>query len=245
MKVKVYKSRISHKRYGSWKVERLTRKQAENELDKKGLTIKEKKISKNKISQEISDETVAGYCRIKNFKRIIQNMKNDREQFSEYLNQFVNAVTNTIEMEGGEFNRFSEDGILFYFRKSKGKKDYINRAVLSAYKIRYRMNKLNRKWQTFREDAWTVGIGINKGIADFKILDDSETLYGELAEIVKGLSVSAARSEILISEKIFNESGFDESLFQMKEPKHVPVHGKDYVLKVREIVGLMKDTGLI
>jgi len=246
MKIKVYRSKISQKRYSNWKVEKLTRKQAENELDQQGLKITTQKLSHpGQKGNEFSEESVVGYCRIKNFKNIIVQLKSDKDLFTEYLNEFIRAVTGIVEMEGGEINKFSDDGILFYFRRGKTKKEYLNRAVLSSYKMRYRMNKLNRKWQTATDNPWIVGIGINKGNADFKIFEDSHTLFGELAETVKGLSNSAGSGEILISEKVYNDSEFDDSIFQMKEPKHVPIHGKGYVVKVKEIVGINKDVGLV
>ncbi len=246
MKIKIYKSRISKKSYSNWKVKRFTREEIDRELEKKGLKVKNKKLSgEEKSIKEYSEEAVVGYCRIRNFKNIILKMKTERELFSDYLNQFIKAITEIVEMEGGETNRFSEDGILFYFKKGKHKKDYLTRAVLSSFRMRYRMNKLNRKWKTIRDDAWTIGVGIDMGTAYFKTFENSSTLTGELANMVIGLSNSAGNGQILISDKIFNDVDFDKSLFQIKEARHVPVHGKGYVLKVREVIGVNKDVGLV
>ncbi len=242
MERKTLKSKISHKRYKKAVFERVV-------IDRK-VHGKDKRVFKPRAEKKESNITqrfgTVGYCSIKDFKNIIKRMSDSREKFASCLNQFIGAVTDIITDEGGLVEKFSSDGILFYFPVDKNFTDGSMRAVISSLKIRYRMNKLNRSWEFFRiEDSWNIRIGINTGMIMIDVIEDGDdvkvAIKGEPAEIARGIGSIADAVKILITEKTYSDKGFKKAHFKIEEPYHMHLKVTDYMAKVWQITGMIRE----
>ncbi len=185
-----------------------------------------------------------GYCAIRNFKEILKRWSDNREQLHQCLNGFIEAVTDIVGRQGGVAERFSANGILFGFGHERADKEDLKNAIVSALKIRYRMNKLNRAWDLYHEDAWKIGIGVIKGTAmvmmEMEKGDSAYTFRGNLPALARGLGSSAGASQVIVTEETYKDSLFPKDFIETQEPYHVQIHGTDYMTRVREIVAMSR-----
>ena len=249
---RILKYKISQKRYSSFAFPRVSRMEMEvkkreaGKGDKKHLVfnLKQKPV----VTKSSSDrkQVVVGYCAIKNFKELAKRMQNDRDKFSQCINEFIAMVDEVILNERGMTERFDGNGILFYFDpKTMDRNDVVSRAAIASLKLRYRMNKMNRTWDFYRNDAWMVQIGIDTGWAIIEDVETTESIYcnikGEVARMARGTGKKAVNSQILITENSYKFPKFDKNRFQINNPFHVQPEGADFMVRVREIVSLTKD----
>ena len=171
-------------------------------------------------------------------------MSDSREKFASCLNQFVEAVTDIVLDEGGRLEKFLNDGILFYFPTDKSLPDGTTRAVITSLKIRYRMNKLNRNWEFFRDDSWQSRVGINNGMVLIEEIEDDEgvrtIVKGQPAELARGMGSIADAGKILITDSTYNDKGFRKGYFKIEDPYHMQAKGTDFMTKVQEVTGMIK-----
>ena len=215
------------------------------------------KIMKAVIESQGDDQTPAainravtvGFCAIRNFKELLNRWQDDRDQLKKYLNDFIQAITEIIEGQGGVSEKFNGNGILYVFGATGPNADDIFKAIVTALRIRYRMNKINRAWDFYRDDAWKVGLGISTGSAlvvrHGTLRDCTYSFRGTLPAFTKGLGSAAAPSQIIITEEVFKNKNFQKDLFEIKMPFHVQARGTDYMTRVREIVQMVKGNEFI
>ena len=72
---------------------------------------------------------VLGYCAIRNIKHILHAWSGSRERLHACLNDFIEAVTEIVELEGGAVERFSGNGILFAIGHKEPGRDDLKSAV--------------------------------------------------------------------------------------------------------------------
>jgi len=248
MKRKILKSKVSGKQYKRFDFERVVIEKSdtkEGDVKKKRvLKPKDEKPVEKKKSNVTQKYASVGYCSIKNFREIIREMSDSREKFASCLNQFIEAVTEIVLDEGGRLERFLNNGILFYFPSDKSLSDGTTRAVTASLKIRYRMNKLNRSWEFYRDDAWQIRVGVNTGMVLIEEIEDDKgirtIIKGQTAELARGMGSTADAGKILITDTTYNDSGFKRGYFKIEEPYHMHVKGTDFVTKVREITGMIR-----
>ena len=90
MKIKVYRSKISNKRFEKFAFPRYSRK----ELDKKqsdGLTPSIMKATLERASVTYTEPAVVVYYTIKKFKEIANRMRSKSEKFGRCLNKLTDA----------------------------------------------------------------------------------------------------------------------------------------------------------
>ena len=245
MNRKIVKSKISHKRYKKPSFERIVIDRETNGKNKK--VFKPKAVtaagkSKSNIEQKFG--TVC-YCSLKGFKEIIKRMSNSREKFTTCLNQFIEGVNDIVLDEGGLLEKFSNDGILFYFPVDKNFTDGTTRAVITSLKIRYRMNKLNRSWEFYRGDSWQIRIGINTGMVLIDMIEAEDkftiTFKGEITELARKIGSTADAGKILITENSYYDKGFKKGYFKIEDPYHMQPKGIDYTTKVHQVTGMIRE----
>jgi len=249
MKRKILKSKVSGKQYKKFDFERVVIEKSdtgESGVGKKRVFKPgDEKSVKKKKSNITQKYAAVGYCSIKNFKEIIKGMSDSREKFATCLNQFIETVTEIVLDEGGRLEKFLNNGILFYFPGDKSFPDGTTRAVTASLKIRYRMNKLNRSWEFVRGNAWQIRIGVNTGMVLIEEIEDDKgirtIIKGQPVELARGMGSTADAGKVLITDTTYNDSGFKKGYFKIEEPYHMQVKGTDFVTKVREITGMIKE----
>ena len=185
-----------------------------------------------------------GYCFLKSFSDIVMRMRDLPETFTECLSDYLGAVEEIVTGDGGGTIKFKEGGIVYFYGHYPRKTDPAIQTVLAALKIRYRMNKLNRGWEYFRDESWKVGFGITTGTVEI----EGRGKPGDVEWDVRGASVdqairigkSAGSSQILLTDRTFNGEQFDRDYFSVNNVFHIQPKGSDTAIKVREVIGVVK-----
>jgi len=251
-KARLLKYKISHKKSTSYVFPRISRIEAEIMKERAGKSDKEQIVLSLKPDKPPArpssnrKNVVVGYCAIKNLKELTKRMMHDKEKFSTCLNEFIAVVDDVVLNERGMTEKFDGKGILYYIdpdRVTEG--DLVAPVIIAALKLRYRMNKMNRAWDFYRNDAWIIQIGIDAGWAIIEEIETPETIQctvkGNVARMARGIGQKAGKTQILISENVYKFPKFKKSLFQIKEPYHVQPEGADFMTRVREIVAMVRE----
>ncbi len=240
MKIKVYRSKVSKKRFTSPAFPKVTRKDAENAPSVSPETTSIYKLERSPVV--ISEEAAVGFFCIKNLKEIILLMRDEKERFGECLNRLISVYTDVVESEDGIMSRFSDNGALFSYRIGKKPEDAVQKAFVACLRMRYLLNKLNRQWDLSR-NPWKISFGVDVGDVTVREIRESgkteKTLSGNSAVIARGIGISAAAGQILVSDQLFLRFPALETFYDVKKAYHVPVIGEEHLSKIREVVGMV------
>ena len=243
MQRKITKAKISKKSYKQFSFQKI----AKDNLDGVGQKIfkaKTEQIEVETPAGRIQNGTV-GFCSIKNFKNIIIKMADSREQLASCLNQFMEDISDIVYSGRGRIDKFSKDGVLFYFPTNKKIPDGPTRAASASLKMRYRMNKLNRKWNFNFSEAWFISVGITSGSVQIEDIESEEHIItlikGKTAQIARAIGSTAGTGKVLITDTTYNEAGFKKGFFHMEDPYHMQPGGIDEMTKLHEITGMLKE----
>ncbi len=239
MKVRVVKARISKKAYHQPQFPRFTRKGLNN--DTTSAKVINAEIERPQTPDTVEKKAAVGYCSLKNLKDIVVNYKDDRELFRKRMNRFINEMTEVVKTSGGNITKFENNGFHFYFFGDK--KDIskiITSTINTALKLRYRLNKLNREWKLVRNDLWKTGLGISFGNV-YVSTDKSKLgfIEGRVPDFAKNIGNSALPYQIIIPSDILN-AGFDESIYNISQSRHITLRNTKDLLKVSEIIDLKR-----
>ncbi len=242
MKIKVHKSRVSQKGFSRPKFPVISSSDIDAETQKEKSD--PKSVFKTVGEAEIKNYTSGvGYYDIKDFKMITLTMKGNAQKFGKHLNTLITAFSDIVDSQDGEMAKFEGTGAAFAFRKESSPVESIHKAVITALKMRYVLNKMNRNWDFIRGDAWNIGVGITFG--PFQIREwiekgeRTKSITGKVGSISKGIGKSCGKSQIILSDDLFIKFPVLENRYDLSRSRHVPVKGADYLLKVREVLGLV------
>lgn len=242
MKIKVYRSRISKKRCEKFAFPRYIR----SKDDRTGDVESPQTVTKLKLERVpavYTEDAAVGFYAIKNFKEIVSRMQSDRDTFGRCLNKLVGTFSDIVLSEDGVVGKFSGVGALFAFKAGSKPKESVQKALITALRMRYVLNKLNREWDFYFKDAWQVGFGVDFGNAAFQEHHEKREGYvvitGKPGKIARGIGQSASSSQILVTESLYIQFTFIEKAFELKAQRHVPVKGEDFLSKIREVVGMV------
>lgn len=242
MKIKVHRSKISTKPFRKFSFPRYSSEDLKRQSDS-GIMPPVTKLSLEKAPVIYSSQAVIGFYTIKNFQEITGRMRPDPEKFGKCLNRFITTYSEIVLSENGEIGKFSGVGALFAFKAGSKPRECVQKAVISALRMRYILNKLNRGWNFYRGDAWNVGIGLSYGKVTFQEHHEDGIKYvsitGKPWTLARGIGQSASSNQIIITESMYLQFPFLETSFDVKPPRHVPVQGENYTGKIREIVGMV------
>lgn len=190
-----------------------------------------------------TESAAVGFYAIKNFKGIVSRMQSDRDTFGRCLNKLVGTFSDIVLSEGGVVEKFSGIGTLFAFKGASKPKEAVQKALITALRMRYVLNKLNREWDFYFKDAWQIGFGVDFGNVAFQENHEKREGYvaitGKPVKIARGIGQSAGSSQILVTESLYVQFPFLEKSFELKAERHVPVKGEDFLSKIREVVGML------
>lgn len=242
MKIRVLRSKISKKRYQKFEFPKYTLKEITQASDPASAPpIPTLKLERAPVVY--TETAVVGSYAIKNFKEITIRMRSNPDKFGGCLNKLITLYSDTALSDGGVVGKFIGTGAFFAFKCGSKPEESIQKAIIAALRMRYVLNKLNREWDFYRDDAWQVGFGMDFGTVEFHEHKDDyvhyTTLSGRPGTIALGIGQSAGSSQILLTESMYLKFPFLETVFDLKPPRHVPVKGEDFVSKIREVTGMV------
>lgn len=143
---------------------------------------------------------------IRGFTSISENLS--PEQVVEILNKYLDIITKSIFKNDGTLDKFIGDAVMAIFNSPFDIDDYIYKAVLTAIDIISEISTTNEELKNLYDINIGVGIGINCGNAivgnigcDFRM---DYTAIGDTVNTASRLEGKASKSEILISEEVYN-----------------------------------------
>jgi len=240
MKIKVYRSRISQKRFSKPSYPRLTRKGPDEQADFDSEKAMSFKIERAPVI--FSEDAAIGFYSVKNLKGIAAALKDEKDRFGTCLNKLISVYTDIVESEGGTMGKFSANGATFAFKGANAPVKAIQKSFVACLRMRYIINKLNRIWE-MHATPWKLSFGVDYGHVQFQehtdIKDSHVSLSGKPAVMARGIGLSAAGSQIIATDTLFQRHPFLETAYDVKAAYHIPVSGQEYLCKIREIVGIV------
>lgn len=189
-------------------------------------------------------ELAVGYCYLRNFREILKNNQEDRAHLAECLNEYLEGIDDIVLGDLGGTLKFYEGGMVYFFGHYATKEDPVTKAIIAGLKIRYRMNKFNRRWNFYWDDSWKVSCGVSHGqcaIAGHGTPEQIEwTVKGKTVNLVKNLGGAAGAGQILITDSAYQNSQFHKDLFTFNKPFHIQPKDSDIAIQVREVISMVK-----
>lgn len=241
MKNRTYKGKISKKGFSPFSYRVVSREEAQGKIfTTEG--VQKKKVFHVKSERSRRTEAVIGYCNISNFKEVLKRHIDKKDELTGLLNEFLMEMFKIIREEGGGMNRFASTGFYFFFPVKKEQKTAENKAVDTALKFRGQMNKLNRKWDYYREEAWSIGIGLVKGYAEIANYDDNleraSIVEDDISKYPRFLSAYVSSGKIVIDDRFYESHQFKDKELNISPSRHLAMRETGKTAKIYEIIGL-------
>ena len=145
----------------------------------------------------------------------------ESDSISAYVDNSLNTIKKSIQMNGGQAVKIIGDKIFFLFEGING----VDNAVRAALKCRLIWLQLNHERKVHEKSLLNFGIGLHSavGVAG-KVADASEnfTFVGEAASIADYLCTCAKREEVLITASMIEKA--NESYQHETATTHIPDH---------------------
>lgn len=224
---------------------------------KKEEAIKEKfasKVSKNVMEdllnnlnndkfQAMEKEVTVFFSDVRGFTNISEKMPNAKSLI-EYLNQYMDPMSNIIIKYDGTIDKYIGDAIMAYWNAPADVENHADKAVLAALEQLESLDSLNKKYKEENKPFIDIGIGLNtgnaivgemgsKGRSDYTVIGDAINLGARLESLCKyynsRLNISNFTKEKLKGEYIFRF--LDLVMVKGKEePVEIwQIHGKGQV----------------
>jgi len=242
MKPKVIRSKITNKQFVKFSFPRYSKEDLENSNDSESTPFSTK-LNLESAPVIYTGAAIVGYFAIKRLKEITERMRPDPEKFGRCINKLIVTFSDIVRTDGGDNSKFKGTGAFFTFKCGPNPKNSVKNALISALKMRYILNKLNREWDFYRDDAWQIGFGLDHGEVTLQEYKEDGTEFisitGKPGKIARGIGLFAGSSQIIITEPMYMNFPFLETSFDIKSPRHVPVKGQNFSSKIREIIGMV------
>ncbi len=125
------------------------------------------------------------------------------------LNEYLTAMTDSIQNHGGTLDKYLGDGLMAFFGAPIYFEDHVERAVKVAREIQTKVAELNRKWAEQGAVPLLVAVGINTGPVVVGNVGSPErmdyTLIGEDANLASRVEALTKLFEtlVLVSERSY------------------------------------------
>lgn len=126
------------------------------------------------------------------------------------LNEYLTAMTDSIQSHGGTLDKYLGDGLMAFFGAPLYYEDHVERAVKVAREIQQKVVELNEKWAEQGAVPLLVAVGINTGPVVVGNVGSPErmdyTLIGEDANLASRVEALTKLFEtlVLVSERSYN-----------------------------------------
>lgn len=200
-----------------------------------------KNMDDNKF-QAMEKEITVFFSDVRSFTEISESMPNAKALI-EYLNEYMEPMSNIITKYEGTIDKYIGDAIMAYWNAPSDVQNHADKAVeASIEQINY-LSILNKKLLSQNQPIIDIGIGLNSGMAivgemgsigrsDYTVIGDSINLGARLESLCKyydsKLNISNFTKEKLEKEYIFRFLDL------------VTVKGKSEPIEIWQVIGLKK-----
>jgi len=160
------------------------------------------------------------------------------------LNRYFEDMGKAIEAHGGVIDKFLGDGILAYFGLDQDPRDACRNAVLAAWDMADRLERVNGPLASVLKEPLSIGIGIQFGEVILGSLGFQAnrhlTIIGDTvntASRFQGLNKKAA-SQLILSTEVAARAGFDLTDLPLAKTQ---VRGKTEISRVYVVKDILKD----
>lgn len=144
---------------------------------------------------------------IQGFTKLSETLESQAVVF--FLNEYMTAMTNVIEDEGGVIDKFIGDGIMAVFLPESADDNHALRAVRSGIRMQQRLVELKQGWRVVRPEVAGihVRIGINTGeVVSGNIGSQTRmdyTVVGDNVNVTSRIESNARPDEVYMSESTY------------------------------------------
>jgi adenylate cyclase len=146
----------------------------------------------------------------------------DPERLTELLNDYLSAMTDIVQEEGGTLDKYQGDAIMAFWNAPISQSDHALRAVRTALRCQQRLESLQPEFLSRYGHSLSMRIGIHTGVAvvgnmgshtrfDYTVLGDAVNLAARLEGVNKrfasGILVSDVTREQVGEALLFREVG--------------------------------------
>lgn len=219
--------------------------------------IKIKKAMSSYISPQIMDEILSDpkklnlggtkkeltilFSDVRGFTTLSENA--EPEEVVKMLNEYFSAMVEVIFRNNGTVDKFIGDAIMAFWNAPLPIEDHAYLSVKTAVEMLEALEKLKEKWEKENKTGIDIGIGINTAdvtignigsekIKDYTIIGDGVNTASRLESATKEYN-----AKIIISETTY-EKVKDKVIANYRGESKLK--GKDKLIKVYEVVGLVK-----
>lgn len=177
--------------------------------------------------------------------------KLEPKQLVTLINEYLTAMTNIINEQGGTLDKFIGDAIVAFYGAPVPIKDHALRACISSQLMEKKLADLRKKWKKddWPEIVWNMQhrMGMNTGDMVTGNMGSERrfnyTMMGDNVNLAARCESGAKQYNVftMITESTKNEAEAqgDDCLFRLLD--NIVVKGRSKPVKVFEIVGLRKD----
>ncbi|MGP1484609.1 MAG: CHASE2 domain-containing protein [Campylobacter sp.] len=207
-----------------------------------------KKVSQNVMNDLLNSnsenfkatqrEVSVFFSDIRNFTTITEKM-NDSQKLIQYLNSYLEPMSNAIMAYNGTIDKYIGDAIMAYWNAPLEVKNHADLAVKAALAQIKKLDELNKNFEIDGLARIKIGIGINTGSAivgevgssarsDYTIIGDTVNLGSRLEEISKIYGT-------IINISDFTKQNLKEN-YSFRFVDNVKIRGKNSIIKVWEVI---------
>ena len=199
----------------------------------------EKMLASNRLpvlGGETRDVTVL-FSDLAGFSSIAEKMT--PAELVSFMNEYLSAMTDIIESQGGYIDKYIGDSIVAVFGAPADDSDHASNAARAALGCRARLDELNRQSAAFQGFSVAHRMGLNSGAAlvgnigsrrrfNYSVMSDAVNVASRLEGANKYYGTVIAASEMTVA--------LTGSAFTWRELDAVRVHGRATPLKIYELL---------
>lgn len=189
--------------------------------------------------QAMEKEVTIFFSDIRGFTNISEKMQNAKDLI-EYLNTYMEPMSNIIIKHDGTIDKYIGDAIMAYWNAPSSVKNHADKAVLASLEQLAQLEKLNESLLKQNKPIINIGIGLNtgtvivgemgsKGRSDYTVIGDAINLGSRLESLCKyydsKLNISNYTKEKLIGNYTFRYLDL------------VKVKGKEKPVEIWQVLG--------
>lgn len=193
--------------------------------------------NENDALQSVSKEITVFFSDIRSFTNISEAMPS-AQVLIDYLNEYMNPMTDIIIKKEGTIDKYIGDAIMAYWNAPADIKNHQDKALQAAIEQIEYLDILNKKLVQENFPIIEIGIGLNCGTAvvgemgslirsDYTIIGDPVNLGSRLESLCKGYG-----AKIIISQHIMDALTED---YIIRDLDMVRVKGKKEPIKIYEV----------
>lgn len=184
-------------------------------------------------------EVAVLFVDIRGFTTLSESLK--PEQVVDILNGYLELTTESIFRHGGTLDKFVGDSTMAVFNAPFDTKDYIYKAILTAWDIVQGGKRIEKEYLKRYGKEVGFGVGVNCGPAvvgnigcDFRM---DYTAIGDTVNTAARLEANAPKGTVYISDTVYEQV---KDRIKVEEVGKIPLKGKKngvFVYSVVEVVG--------